>query len=75
MTSRERLWAAMRRQEVDKVPCSPRLGQALPILYGDHETDPEKWHRLVPGIDWEAVWRERDSCKERMIEASGPDAS
>jgi len=34
MTHRERLWAASRRQEVDKVPCSPRLGVSLGILYG-----------------------------------------
>ena len=39
MTSRERVWAAMRREAVDKVPCSPRLGQALNILYDDFQTD------------------------------------
>jgi len=39
MTSRERLWAAMRHEPVDKVPCSPRLGVALNILYDDHATD------------------------------------
>jgi uroporphyrinogen decarboxylase len=39
MTSKERLWAAIRHEEVDKVPCSPRLGQALRILYDDYETD------------------------------------
>ena len=38
MTSRERLWAAMRHQEVDKAPCSPRLGQALHILCDDFKT-------------------------------------
>ena len=38
MTSRERLWAAMRHEPVDKVPCSPRLGVALNILYDDFET-------------------------------------
>ena len=38
MTSRERLLAAIRHEQVDKVPCSPRLGQALRILYGDHTT-------------------------------------
>ena len=35
MTSRERLWAAARLRAVDKVPCSPRLGVALQILYDD----------------------------------------
>jgi len=39
MTSKERLWAAARHEDVDKVPCSPRLGQALHILYDDHTTD------------------------------------
>jgi len=39
MTSGERLWAAARHEEVDKVPCSPRLGQALHILYDDYTTD------------------------------------
>jgi len=39
MTSRERLWAAARHQEVDKIPCSPWLRQALPILYDDYSTD------------------------------------
>ena len=38
MTSRERLWAAAHLEEVDKVPCSPRLGQALRILYQDQST-------------------------------------
>ena len=38
MTSKERLWAAARHEEVDKVPCSPRLGQALRILYDDCAT-------------------------------------
>jgi len=33
MTPRERLCAAMRRQEVDKVPCSPRWGHGGRILY------------------------------------------
>ena len=40
MTSRERLLAAARGGEVDKVPCSPRLGQALHILYDDYTSDP-----------------------------------
>ena len=39
MTPKERHWAAMRHQEVDKAPCSPRLGQALHILYDDFKTD------------------------------------
>jgi len=39
MTTRERLWAAMRHEPVDKVPCSPRLGVALNILYDDYATD------------------------------------
>jgi len=39
MTPKERLWAAMRHEPVDKVPCSPRLGQALHILYDDYKTD------------------------------------
>ncbi|NUP99872.1 MAG: hypothetical protein HUU35_08455, partial [Armatimonadetes bacterium] len=40
MTARERLMAAMRREEVDKVPCSPRLGEALKILYHQPQGDP-----------------------------------
>ncbi|MCK4284174.1 MAG: hypothetical protein KAX44_07640 [Candidatus Brocadiae bacterium] len=40
MTARERLWAAVRHEQVDKVPCSPWLRQALPILYDDFTTDP-----------------------------------
>ncbi len=39
MTPRERLWAAARHQEVDKIPCSPWLRLALPILYDDFTTD------------------------------------
>ncbi len=39
MTGRERLWAAVRHEQVDKVPCSPWLRQALPILYDDFSTD------------------------------------
>ncbi len=39
MTSKERLWAAARHEEVDKVPCSPWLRQALHILYDDFSTD------------------------------------
>lgn len=37
MTARQRLLAAMRREEVDKVPCSPRLGVGLNILYDEPE--------------------------------------
>ncbi len=39
MTSKERLWAAARHEEVDKIPCSPWLRQALRILYDDYTTD------------------------------------
>jgi uroporphyrinogen-III decarboxylase len=52
MTPNERLWAAMRREEVDKVPCSPRLGQALHILYDDFKTDAtELIFRAVKDLD------------------------
>ena len=40
MTSKERLWAAVRHEEVDRIPCSLWLGQALRILYDDFSTDP-----------------------------------
>jgi hypothetical protein len=39
MTSKERLWAAVRHEEVDKIPCSAWLRQALRILYDDYSTD------------------------------------
>ena len=39
MTSRERLMAAMRGEEVDKIPCSPRIGRALAIYYDDSDMD------------------------------------
>ena len=42
MTHKERLWASIRHQEVDKVPCSPRLGLALRILYDDYTTDADE---------------------------------
>ena len=52
MTPKQRLWAAMRREAVDKVPCSPRLGQALPILYDDFKTDATKLTlRAVKDLD------------------------
>ena len=38
MTCRERLLAAVRHEPVDRVPCSPRLGPALQILYDDRTT-------------------------------------
>jgi hypothetical protein len=34
MTSRERLLAACRRQPVDTIPISPRLGQAVLAHFG-----------------------------------------
>ena len=40
MTSKERLWAAARHEEVEKIPCSPWLRQALHIFYDDFTTDP-----------------------------------
>ena len=40
MTHRERLLAAIRRQPLDKIPCSPRLGEALYIYYGIPRTTP-----------------------------------
>jgi uroporphyrinogen-III decarboxylase len=39
MTCRERLLAAIRHEDVDRVPCSPRLGPALRILYDDRTTE------------------------------------
>jgi hypothetical protein len=52
MTPKERLWAAMRHEEVDKVPCSPRLGQALHIFYDDFKTDAtELTFRAVKDLD------------------------
>ncbi len=38
MTCRERLLAAAQHRAVDRVPCSPRLGPALQILYDDWTT-------------------------------------
>ena len=38
MTPRARILAAIRHQPLDRVPCSPRLGQALRILYDDANT-------------------------------------
>ena len=34
MTSRERLWAAIRHQEPDRVPVSPRIAAFLAVYYG-----------------------------------------
>jgi hypothetical protein len=39
MSSRQRLLAASRRQEVDRIPCSPRIGYWLMEYYGDAALD------------------------------------
>ena len=42
MTSRQRILSAMRRQEVDRVPCSPRIWAWLEAYYGD-----SSWQTLL----------------------------
>jgi hypothetical protein len=72
MTPKERLWAAMRHQEVDKVPCSPWLNQALPILYNDWKTDPvELTLRAVDDLDFDPHFNVGSGIPEYFEGTSG----